>query len=71
MAASIAVFVSLEVLFVYLFRRLGFFASIGHGAFVASLLIEMVVYLAVEVGGTVKPLACSDELTASKPLSGP
>ena len=46
----------------------GSVAGVGHGASVSVLGVEVIIDMAVEVAGTVKPRAGSDKDTAGEPL---
>jgi hypothetical protein len=65
--ASVALAVAAFIAFEGGVRRLGWAVS-RCSAFVAVLRIEVVVHVAVEVGGTVEPLAGSDEVAACEPF---
>src|ERR1700685_1631688 len=62
-------FVALEVRnLVEVICRIGLVPFVWCGALIAMLWVEAVVYVAMEVVGTVKPRAGADEDAASKPL---
>ena len=68
-AAAIAHFISLEVChFIDMLGRLGFIATVWHGAFVAVIGMKTVVDVASEVSGTVKPRTSANEYTTRKPF---
>jgi hypothetical protein len=67
--ASVAHFVSFEVLnLIETPSRVGFLATGWPGAVIAVLGMEMVIYVAVEAGRTMKPRASADEDATGKPL---
>ena len=66
--ASIAHFISLEVVgWSGMFRR-GFLPAGGHRALVTVIGMEVVIDMTVKVGGTMKPRASANEDAAVKPL---
>lgn len=68
MPASIAHFIPFEVRGVDMFCRVRFLTALGHGALVAVLRMEMVVYMAAEIGSSMKPWARANEDAIHKPF---
>src|ERR1700678_2635850 len=67
-AASIPLFVSLEVAFVDTLRRLCLLAFVRHWAFVAVFRMETVVYMAAKIARAMKPWAGADEYVPAEPF---
>src|ERR1700685_3376951 len=67
-AVSISYLVSFEVSAIDTLRWIGSLAAAGHRARVAVLWMKGVVDMAMKVGGTMKPLAGSDEDAPAKPF---
>jgi len=67
-AASVALFVSFEVVLIDTLGRLGFLATVWLYAFVAVLWIETVIHVATEIVTAVKPRAGANEHVSAKPF---
>jgi hypothetical protein len=65
---SIAHFVSFEVSLIDTPRRVGSFAAARHWTSVAVVWMEAIVYIAVEISGSMKPWANANEYTSSEPF---
>jgi hypothetical protein len=61
-------FVAVEVLWSAVKIRTGFLASGGHRAMISMIGMEVVIDMATEVSGAVKPWAGADEDSSGKPL---
>jgi hypothetical protein len=68
MAASVTHFISLEIFGWGSMLWSSFLAALWHGALIAVIGMEVVIYVALEVGRAVKPWASANEDAARKPL---
>ena len=69
-AASVPLFVTLEVGGVNTLRRFGFFAAVRHRALIAVFRVEGVVYMAAKIARAVKPGSGADEDASGLPFVG-
>ena len=68
-ATSISHFIPFEVCnLIETVLRFGSFAALGHWTLIAAIGMEIVVYMTLNVGRAMKPLASTDEDAARKPL---
>ena len=68
MAASIPLFVSLEMVFIDTFCLFGLLATAWHLALIAIVWIVAVIYLSMKIGAAMKPGAGADENVRTKPF---
>jgi hypothetical protein len=66
--ASVPHFVAFKVRAIDALGRLGFLAACGQCALIAVFRMELIIYVALEVAGAVKPRAGADEDVPAKPF---